>query len=345
MKQQNRGFGLIELLIALALGLIVVLGVVQIFIAAKNTYVSQNTAAAMQEDARFVLSKMIQEIRMVGMFGCLGSITDSSSAGDFAVSQITPINWDNASLKLTLVTADIGSNGGTPTWTVISDCRNSATAYTGLRTPASGQIAFPIRRLIYSLSNNQILMGTGRGTPAQQVLVNNVSAFNVTFRSGQFRDRCGGLDLQRQPRRSGAHSQRAPEPDPHRSEQSGAQSNLQRGCRLAQPLASEGRSDEAFSPQPSGAARHGLLVSLVFLLLLTLIGLSSMQSANLQEKMAGSVSVRNQSFQTAEAALRIGESAVQLDSYSLAVCSNTTQCAPPAESSWSARRGSIRLPG
>ncbi|MGS0542336.1 pilus assembly protein PilX [Pseudomonas sp. Y5-11] len=76
-----------------------------------------------------------------------------------------------------------------------------------------------------------------------------------------------------------------------------------------------------------------LLVSLVFLLLLTLIGLSSMQSANLQEKMAGSVSLRNQSFQTAEAALRIGESAVQLDSYSLAVCANTTQCAPPAESS------------
>jgi type IV pilus assembly protein PilX len=76
-----------------------------------------------------------------------------------------------------------------------------------------------------------------------------------------------------------------------------------------------------------------LLVSLVFLLLLTLIGLSSMQSANLQEKMAGSVSLRNQSFQTAEAALRVGESAVQLDTYALAVCSGTTQCAPPAESS------------
>ncbi|KAB2521240.1 MULTISPECIES: pilus assembly PilX family protein [Pseudomonas] len=76
-----------------------------------------------------------------------------------------------------------------------------------------------------------------------------------------------------------------------------------------------------------------LLVSLVFLLLLTLIGLSSMQSANLQEKMAGSVSLRNQSFQAAEAALRVGESAVQLDSYSLAVCSGTSQCLPPAESS------------
>ncbi|HGM5550830.1 TPA: PilW family protein [Pseudomonas putida] len=181
MKQYNRGFGLIEMLIALALGLIIVLGVVQTFLAAKNTYVSQNTAAAMQEDARFVLSKMIQELRMVGMFGCLGSITDASSAGDFNAAQVTPISWDNSNLKLTLVTADVGGIGGTPTWTVISDCRNSATAYTGLRAAASGQIAFPIRRLIYSFSNNQILMGTGSGNPNQQVLVNNVSAFNVTF--------------------------------------------------------------------------------------------------------------------------------------------------------------------
>ena len=181
MKHDQRGFGLIEMLIALALGLIIVLGVVQTFLAAKNTYVSQNTAAAMQEDARFVLSKMIQELRMVGMFGCLGTITDASSAGDFYAVQVTPINWDNSNLKLTLVTADVGGSGGTPTWTVLSDCRNSATAYTGLRAAASGQIAFPIRRLIYSFSNNQILMGTGSGTPTQQVLVNNVSAFNVTF--------------------------------------------------------------------------------------------------------------------------------------------------------------------
>ncbi|WP_413703993.1 PilX N-terminal domain-containing pilus assembly protein [Pseudomonas sp. Pseusp16] len=76
-----------------------------------------------------------------------------------------------------------------------------------------------------------------------------------------------------------------------------------------------------------------LLVSLVFLLLLTLIGLSSMQSATLQEKMAGSVALRNQSFQSAEAALRVGESAVQRDSYALPVCSGIVQCAPPSESS------------
>jgi type IV pilus assembly protein PilX len=90
----------------------------------------------------------------------------------------------------------------------------------------------------------------------------------------------------------------------------------------------------SISPVPPQAQRGmALLVSLVFLLLLTLIGLSSMQNATLQEKMAASVTLRNQSFQGAESALRVGESAVQLETFSLPVCSGTTQCAPPAESS------------
>ena len=88
------------------------------------------------------------------------------------------------------------------------------------------------------------------------------------------------------------------------------------------------------NPTPVQYRQRGmaLLVSLVFLLLLTLIGLSSMQSATLQEKMTSSVMLRNQSFQQAEAALRMGENAVQAASYSLPVCSGATECAPPAES-------------
>ena len=182
MIRASKGFGLIELLIALALSLVVVLGVAQIFIAAKNTYISQNSAAGMQEDARFVLSKMIQEIRMVGMFGCLETVKDDISGSVFLGGE-SAISWDNANQKLTLVTADVGGSGGAPTWTV--ECGPSitgtGTAYRGARPPAAGQMAFPIRRLIYSFSNNQLLMGVGTGTPVQQVLVNNVSAFDVSF--------------------------------------------------------------------------------------------------------------------------------------------------------------------
>ncbi|WP_122472080.1 PilX N-terminal domain-containing pilus assembly protein [Pseudomonas syringae] len=85
---------------------------------------------------------------------------------------------------------------------------------------------------------------------------------------------------------------------------------------------------------PTFAARQRgmvLLVSLVFLLLLTMLGISSMQNATLQEKMAGSVGNRNKSFQMAEAVLRRGESTI-VSGFSLARCIGTVACAPPAES-------------
>ena len=54
-----------------------------------------------------------------------------------------------------------------------------------------------------------------------------------------------------------------------------------------------------------------LLASLVFMLLLSLSGLSSMVSATRQEKLAAGIQHANQSFQAAEAALRSGESWLQ----------------------------------
>lgn len=174
MKHRAKGFGLIEIMISLLLGLLIVAGVIQIFISAKNTYLSQNASAVMQEDARFILTKMAQEIRMVGMFGCLATVTDASAKADFKAAQATPIQWDNATTKLTLVTADVGNNGGAPTWTIVSDCKSGATATTGAATPTANQLAFPIRQLVYQFANKQILLGGA-------VIVNNVNNFSVMF--------------------------------------------------------------------------------------------------------------------------------------------------------------------
>ena len=50
-----------------------------------------------------------------------------------------------------------------------------------------------------------------------------------------------------------------------------------------------------------------LIISLVFMLILTIIGAASMQSATLQERMAGNARNLEQAFQAAEAALREAE--------------------------------------
>lgn len=50
-----------------------------------------------------------------------------------------------------------------------------------------------------------------------------------------------------------------------------------------------------------------LAIALIFLLLMTLLGVSAMRSSNMQERMAGNLRDRNMAFQSAEAALRAGE--------------------------------------
>lgn len=80
------------------------------------------------------------------------------------------------------------------------------------------------------------------------------------------------------------------------------------------------------SNRQSGMA---LLVCLAFLLVLSLIGLSSMQSATEQQKKAGGVWFVNQSFQAAETALRQGEAQVLKQWPALMTCVSAATCVPP----------------
>ena len=60
-----------------------------------------------------------------------------------------------------------------------------------------------------------------------------------------------------------------------------------------------------------------LIICMIFLLLLTILGVSSMQSATMQEKMVGNAVEENRAFQAAEGALRAGEANVQANSASI----------------------------
>jgi len=58
---------------------------------------------------------------------------------------------------------------------------------------------------------------------------------------------------------------------------------------------------------------HGaaLIISLIFLLVLTLLGVGAMRTTNMQERMAGNLRDSNLAFQAAESALREGEQILQ----------------------------------
>jgi len=178
MNRRASGFGLIEIMVAISLGLLIGLGLTQLLFSSKATYLSQSASAALQEDARLVLSRMIQDIRSVGLSGCLAKVDDMSTSGGFSRARDTSIKWDAAQQTLSLITADMGRGLDAPTWIVISDCETSAVAYNGKSAPrlGPGQLGFPVRevRYVYNSRNQEIRLGT-------QPLIDNVSAFSVLF--------------------------------------------------------------------------------------------------------------------------------------------------------------------
>ena len=179
MKRLGRGFSLVEVLLALAIGLILILGASQILISSRLTHASQQAAMLLQDDARFALGKLIQDIRLAGMLGCL----DTALIEGAPLAFERPISWSatGASVSLTLVSAEVGEDGGTPDWTVLSDCSGSAHAYAGTPPPAvPGQIRFAIRQLTYTFEAGQLKVSTP-SAPAKAVLVDNVQAFEISF--------------------------------------------------------------------------------------------------------------------------------------------------------------------
>ena len=87
MKQSNKpyclrradGFSLIELLIAMALGLTLAAGVMQIYAGISTAGWDQNARLRIQENGRFALNVISSEIRMAGYLGCLGSMEGSAA--------------------------------------------------------------------------------------------------------------------------------------------------------------------------------------------------------------------------------------------------------------------------
>jgi len=69
-SNRNKGFSLVELLIAMALGVILVAGMLTVFSGNRRSSELNNEMANMQENARFALNQISQDARMGGFQGC-----------------------------------------------------------------------------------------------------------------------------------------------------------------------------------------------------------------------------------------------------------------------------------
>lgn len=69
----NLGFSLVELMVAMTLGLMITGAIIAVLISSKVTYTDTSSLSRLQENARFAITFLAQDLRRSGFYGCVYS--------------------------------------------------------------------------------------------------------------------------------------------------------------------------------------------------------------------------------------------------------------------------------
>lgn len=147
----QRGVNLIELLIALTISLMVLAGASVILVNANKSSRIQDDLVGMQENARFAVQQIADDIRMSGYYGCVEDINPVDPAGPI-------INNLSASAEFINFPVTGYEHSGTPVTTLTDDNRDVLEI----------QYAVPVTT-----------MSGGMGSPQDDIPVNDISGISV----------------------------------------------------------------------------------------------------------------------------------------------------------------------
>ncbi|MBN4082045.1 PilW family protein [Beggiatoa alba] len=77
-KRDSKGFSLVELMVAISISLVLLIGLIQIFISSKRSYTIQDSIARMQENGRYAVGLLTKDLRLAGYMGGNADITTIS---------------------------------------------------------------------------------------------------------------------------------------------------------------------------------------------------------------------------------------------------------------------------
>lgn len=154
---RQRAFTLVEMMVAMLVGLAVVGGALAAYLGARDAYAASETQARLQENARYALNVIAQDLRMAGYWGLTNRsdlVTSSAAAGFPAAcgsTWVTDIGHPVAGYNNSYGAACAASGGGAvPDADVLVVRRASAQRI----TPQSGTIA--------AANRTQVLIVTSR---------------------------------------------------------------------------------------------------------------------------------------------------------------------------------------
>lgn len=132
----QQGIGLVELMVAMVLGLFLIGGVIQIFIGTKSSYRVMEGMSRLQENARYAMSTISREINAAGYMGCL-DITPQSNKPDKITNTLS-----NKTVEFDFAIQVTGSDGtATPPADTLTIRRAVATGNIAVIEPMASQVA------------------------------------------------------------------------------------------------------------------------------------------------------------------------------------------------------------
>lgn len=79
-----QGFSIVELMVALVISLVLMSGISQIFLSSKKSFIIQDSLGRQQENGRFIIDALTQDLRRAGFLGGMGINTVLGTEGEVA---------------------------------------------------------------------------------------------------------------------------------------------------------------------------------------------------------------------------------------------------------------------
>ncbi len=95
MNTRNHGFSMVELMVAMVIGLMILAAVSTVLVNSKKNYTTQDSLARLQENARFTMQILTRDLRMAGYFGCADDISSVNNQLNPTAANFSVFDTDN----------------------------------------------------------------------------------------------------------------------------------------------------------------------------------------------------------------------------------------------------------
>lgn len=167
MRHQQGGFTIVELMVAGTLGLILIVGVLQVFISSRQTYRVQDAISSVQDGGRFALQFLSEDIQKAGW----------SNSAD-ALSQRFVFNNTASRDDCTAVATDVSSDCIQLRYEGATDCLGASTAGTGGVATDTFQITNVTTSTDDGVKTGELSCTSNGQT---QALISNVESFQIMY--------------------------------------------------------------------------------------------------------------------------------------------------------------------